>query len=152
MTRRDQSSQRSIPPPSEVWIPITLGIILRSIQVWMPITGIHSWRQADTAAMARHFHLSNTPIWLPQIDWGGASAGYVESEFPLFPYLTSQLYQLLGLHEWLGRCLSIVCSALTIWLIIRLGRRWFNPAAGWWGGMALAVAPLGIYYGRSFQA
>ena len=152
MTRRDQSSQRSIPPPSEVWIPITLGIILRSIQVWMPITGIHSWRQADTAAMARHFHLSNTPIWLPQIDWGGASAGYVESEFPLFPYLTSQLYQLFGLHEWLGRCLSIVCSALTIWLIIRLGRRWFNPAAGWWGGMALAVAPLGIYYGRSFQA
>ena len=151
MTRRDHGSQRPI-HPSEVWIPITLGIILRSIQVWMPITGIHSWRQADTAAMARHFHLSNTPIWLPQIDWGGASAGYVESEFPLFPYLTSQLYQLFGLHEWLGRCLSIVCSALTIWLIIRLGRRWFNPAAGWWGGMALAVAPLGIYYGRSFQA
>ena len=134
------------------WIPISLGIILRSIQVWMPITGIHSWRQADTAAMARHFHLSETPIWLPQIDWGGASAGYVESEFPLFPYLTSQLYQVFGIHEWLGRCVSIFCSGLTIWLIIRLGRRWFNPTAGWWGGMAIAVAPLGVYYGRSFQA
>ena len=95
------------------WIPISLGIILRSIQVWMPITGIHSWRQADTAAMARHFHLSETPIWLPQIDWGGASAGYVESEFPLFPYLTSQLYQVFGIHEWLGRCVSIFCSGLT---------------------------------------
>ncbi len=134
------------------WIPVSLGVILRSIQVWMPITGIHSWRQADTAAMARHFHLSKTPIWLPQIDWGGESTGYVESEFPLFPYLTSQLYQFFGIHEWLGRCVSILCSGLTIWLIIRLGRRWFDPTAGWWGGMAMAVAPLGVYYGRSFQA
>ena len=152
MTAGDCGSQQRNQFPAGIWIPLSLGIALRCIQVWMPITGIHSWRQADTAAMARHFHLSNTPIWLPQIDWGGASAGYVESEFPLFPYLTSQLYQLFGLHEWLGRGISVVCSALTIWLIIRLGRRWFNPAAGWWGGMALAVAPLGIYYGRSFQA
>ena len=152
MTARCTGSQKQSLPTAATWIPISLGIILRGIQAWVPITGIHSWRQADTAAMARHFHLSETPIWLPQIDWGGASAGYVESEFPLFPYLTSQLYQAFGIHEWLGRCVSILCSGLTIWLIIRLGRRWFNPAAGWWGGMAIAVAPLGIYYGRSFQA
>ena len=46
----------------------------------------------------------------------------------------------------------MLCSALTIWLVIRLGRRWFNPEAGWWAGMAFAVAPLGVYYGRTFQA
>ena len=146
------SSQRQVSQPAGNWIPILLGVLLRSIQLWMPITGIHSWRQADTAAMARNFYLSNTPIWLPQIDWGGASPGFVESEFPLFPYLTSQLYQLFGLHEWLGRGLSILFSGLTIWLVIRLGVRWFNPRAGWWGGIAMAVAPLGVYYGRTFQA
>ena len=75
----------------------------------------------------------------------------MESEFPLFPYLTGQIYQLFGVHEWIGRGLSVLFSALTIWLVIRLGRRWFNPAAGWWGGMALAVAPLGVYYGRVFK-
>ena len=137
---------------SVIWIPIVLGIVLRLIQLWMPIVGVHSWRQADTAAMARHFHLSDTPIWLPQIDWSGASAGYVESEFPLFPYLTSRLYQIFGIQEWLGRSLSVICSGLTIWLVIRLGRRWFNTSAGWWGGMVLAIVPLGVYYGRSFQA
>ena len=152
MSSRVLSSQKQASQSAGSWIPVLLSVLLRSIQLWMPIAGIHSWRQADTAAMARHFYLSNTPIWLPQIDWGGASPGFVESEFPLFPYLTSQLYQVFGLHEWLGRCVSILCSGLTIWLIIRLGRRWFNPAAGWWGGMAMAIAPLGIYYGRSFQA
>jgi len=118
----------------------------------MPVLGVHSWRQADTAAMARHFIQEGTPIWLPQIDWGGASTGLVESEFPLYPFLVSRLYDLLGVQEWLGRGLSVLCSALTIWLVMRLGRRWFNPEAGWWAGLAFAIAPLGVYFGRAFQA
>lgn len=122
------------------------------MQIWMPVLGVHSWRQADTAAMARHFSLAGTPIWLPQVDWGGASAGFVESEFPLYPFLVSRLYGLMGVQEWLGRGLSVLCSALTIWLVMRLGRRWFNPESGWWAGLAFAIAPLGVYFGRAFQA
>jgi 4-amino-4-deoxy-L-arabinose transferase-like glycosyltransferase len=118
----------------------------------MPVLGVHSWRQADTAAIARHFSLAGTPIWLPQVDWSGASAGFVESEFPLYPFLVSRLYGLIGVQEWLGRGLSVLCSALTIWLVMRLGRRWFNPEAGWWAGLAFAIAPLGVYFGRAFQA
>jgi 4-amino-4-deoxy-L-arabinose transferase-like glycosyltransferase len=138
--------------PRPAWLPIGLGSLLRLVQIWMPVLGIHSWRQADTAAMARHFSQAGTPIWLPQIDWSGASAGFVESEFPLYPFLVSRLYTLMGLHEWLGRGLSVLCSGLTIWLVMRLGRRWFNPEAGWWAGLAFAIAPLGVYFGRAFQA
>ena len=138
--------------PRRAWLPIALGSLLRLVQIWMPVLGVHSWRQADTAAMARHFSLAGTPIWLPQVDWGGASAGFVESEFPLYPFLVSRLYGLIGVQEWLGRGLSVLCSALTIWLVMRLGRRWFNPEAGWWAGLAFAIAPLGVYFGRAFQA
>jgi 4-amino-4-deoxy-L-arabinose transferase-like glycosyltransferase len=138
--------------PRPAWLPIALGSLLRLVQIWMPVLGVHSWRQADTAAMARHFSLAGTPIWLPQVDWGGASAGFVESEFPLYPFLVSRLYGLMGVQEWLGRGLSVLCSALTIWLVMRLGRRWFNPEAGWWAGLAFAIAPLGVYFGRAFQA
>ena len=138
--------------PRPVWQPIGLGIVLRLVQIWMPVLGVHSWRQADTAAMARHFAEQGTPIWLPQIDWGGANAGFVESEFPLYPFLVSRLYGLIGVQEWLGRGLSVFCSALTIWLVIRIGRRWFDPQVGWWAGIAFALAPLGVYYGRTFQA
>ena len=136
----------------QIWFPVGLGVILRLIQLQAPILGIHSWRQADTAAMARHFALQGTPIWLPQIDWSGASPGYVECEFPLYPYLLGQLYKLAGLHEWLGRGLSVFCSALTIVLIIRIGRRLLDPISAWWGGVFFAVLPLGVYYGRTLQA
>ena len=88
--RRPPASSGTTPRPT--WLPIGLGILLRLVQIWIPVLGVHSWRQADTAAMARHFSLAGTPIWLPQVDWGGASAGYVESEFPLYPFLVSRLY------------------------------------------------------------
>ncbi len=148
--RRHPALSGTAPRPS--WLPIALGSLLRLVQIWMPVLGVHSWRQADTAAMARHFSLAGTPIWLPQVDWGGASAGFVESEFPLYPFLVSRLYGLMGMHEWLGRGLSVLCSAMTIWLVMRLGQRWFNPEAGWWAGLAFAIAPLGVYFGRAFQA
>ena len=135
-----------------LWLPVLVGVILRLIHINVPILGVHSWRQADTAAMARHFAIENTPLWLPQIDWGGASAGYVECEFPLYPYLLGHLYKLAGLHEWLGRGLSVLFSALTIVLIIRIGRRLLDPISAWWGGVFFAVLPLGVYYGRTLQA
>ena len=100
-----------------------MGLIIRLINIRMPIVGVHSWRQADTAAMARHFALENTPIWLPQIDWGGAMKGYVESEFPLYPFIVGQFYKLFGLHEILGRSISLLFSLLTIFLIIRIINR-----------------------------
>ena len=60
-----------MPGTSGIWAPVLLGVVLRLVHIWMPVVGIHSWRQADTAAMARHFAGSDTAIWLPQIDWGG---------------------------------------------------------------------------------
>ncbi len=136
----------------QIWFPISLGLVLRLFQINSPILGIHSWRQADTAAMARHFAIENTPIWLPQIDWSGANPGYVECEFPLFPYLLGQLYKVWGIHEWIGRGLSIVFSGITIWLVIQLGKRLLDPFSGWWGGLFFAVLPLSVYYGRTLQA
>ncbi len=138
--------------PRPYWFPVLIGLLLRVIQIQSPIVGIHSWRQADTAAMARHFALQNTPIWLPQIDWAGASLGYVECEFPLFPYLLGQLYKLFGIHEWIGRSLSILFSVFTIILVIRIGEYLLDPISGWWGGFFFAFLPLNVYYGRTLQA
>ena len=110
-----------------VSLPIFIGFFLRIINLQSPIVGVHSWRQADTAAMARHFALNSTPIWLPQVDWSGATKGYVESEFPLFPFIVAQLYKVFGINEFLGRGLSVLFSVLTIFLVIRIGNYLLDP-------------------------
>ncbi len=135
-----------------LWLPILIGLTLRLVNINGPILGIHSWRQADTAAMARHFYLEKTPIWLPQIDWGGANTGFVECEFPFYPYLLAQLYKVFGLHEWIGRSLSVLFSILTIIILINIGSRLLDPRSGWWGGIFFSFLPLSVYYGRTLQA
>ncbi len=135
-----------------LWIPVFIGLISRLINLNVPIVGIHSWRQADTAAMARHFAIQGTPIWLPQIDWSGAGKGFVESEFPLYPYILAQIYRIFGVHEWLGRSLSVIFSILTIIILIKIGTTIFDHSSGWWGGLFFSFMPLSIYYGRTLQA
>ena len=101
------SSRLSGTTPKPTWLPIAMGSLLRLVQIWMPVVGVHSWRQADTA-MARHFAEQGTPIWLPQIDWVGASAGLL-SRIPIYPFLVSRLYGLIGVQNgWVAVCR---CSA-----------------------------------------
>lgn len=142
---------RSEDHPLPLWLPLLIGTALRLVQIQAPILGIHSWRQADTAAMARNFAEQGMRFWLPQIDWGGAGSGVVEAEFPLYPYGVALLYRLFGVHEWLARGLSVVCSLLTILLVIRIGRRLLGARAGWWGGIFYAVLPIPVFYGRTVQ-
>ena len=37
---------------SSNWLPLFIGFLLRLINIQLPIVGVHSWRQADTAAIA----------------------------------------------------------------------------------------------------
>ncbi len=134
------------------WLVIVTGFILRIINLNLPIVGVHSWRQADTSAMARHFYQNNTPIWLPQIDWSGASNGFVESEFPLFPYLVGQVYKIVGINEWIGRGFAAIFSTITIYFIIKIGEYFLSKESAFWGGLFFAICPISVYYGRTFQA
>lgn len=145
MTRAD----RALPGPW--WLPAALATGLRLVQIQAPILGVHSWRQADTAGLARNFHEHHLPLWLPQVDWGGAGSGFAETDFPLYSYAVAQLYGLFGVHEVLARLLSLVCSIGALVLVQRLGTRLLGQRAGWWGGLTFAVVPLAVFYGRSVQ-
>ena len=106
------------------WLLLILlvGFAIRAPGVTAPIIGEHSWRQADTAAMARNFAENGYHLLHPQIDWGGDTSGVVESEFPLYPFLVSLLYGLFGVSEALARGLSLVFSLGTIAFLYRLVR------------------------------
>lgn len=82
------------------------------------------WRQSDTASMARNFWTGGYHLFLPRIDWGGAGPGYVESEFPGYPFLVALLYGLTGgEHVWLGKLVSLAFTAGTLAAFWGLARR-----------------------------
>ena len=131
---------------------LTLALLPRLINVTSNIIGVHSWRQADTAAMARNFYaapFSFAQFLYPQVDWGGG--GYAETEFPLYPALVSLLYRLFGLHEAYARSLSILFSLLGLYFLYRLVELCFNQSVAFWSALFYAVLPLSIFYGRTVQ-
>ncbi len=137
---------------------VGLGVFLRTYKLHEALGDWHSWRQADTASVAREyvkagridlfaprFHdLSSIPSGLdnPQ--------GYRMVEFPLRDALHAQLvmwFPQVGLVEW-GRLISIGASAVTIVLLYALVASLSGRLAAILTALVYAILPYSMYYGR----
>ncbi len=130
---------------------LLLTLVTRLYHIAFPIAGWHSWRQSDTAAIARNFATENYNIFYPKIDWRGNTAGFVESEFQLYTYTIASLYKLFGIHEMFGRLLSVFCSIGTVLGIFLLVKKIVNEQTALWSSFFYAILPLSIFYGRAFM-
>ncbi len=123
----------------------------RSVGILNPILGWHSWRQSDTAEITRNFYENGHNILYPQINWGGAGTGYVESEFHIYPFIVSVLYSAFGEHDSFGRMASVLFSMLTVLGLYLLVRKLINEDTALWSALIYAILPLNIFYGRAFM-
>lgn len=128
-----------------------LALVVRLYHITFPLTGWQSWRQADTASIARNFHEEEQNILYPKIDWRGDTEGYVESEFQIYPFTVSVLYDLFGINDSLGRMLSVIFSLLTVYGIFLLVRKIIDGKAALWSAFIYSILPLNIYFGRAFM-
>ncbi len=113
-----------------------------------PLIGWHSWRQADTASMARYYHRGGFDLGRPQVAWGGAGPGIVESEFPIYSFLVAALYQVTGESVATARTFSILLGLLTIGALFVLVRRTSGERVALWVAGVFALLPLNAFYGR----
>jgi len=130
---------------------LAFGFVLRLYHVNAPIIGIHAWRQSDTAAMARNYYENGFRFLYPQIDWGGSTPGYAETEFPMYPYMVSLVYKLFGFSDSYGRLLSAIFGVMAIYFMYRLVRLVATNKVALWSAFFFAVLPLNVFYSRTFQ-
>lgn len=135
----------------KIYLILLLSVLIRIIGITSPIIGWHSWRQSDTASIARNFYENGHNILYPQINWGGTGTGYVESEFQIYPIIVSVLYSTFGFYDIFGRILSVFFSLLTVYGIYLLVRKIINEGTALWAALIYAILPLNIFYGRSFM-
>ena len=126
-----------------------LAFALRCYGLTAPLLDYHAWRQADTAAIARNFMAGGYHLLYPQVDWGGLTPGYVESEFPLYTGMLSLLFGLVGPVAWPGRLLTALASAAATGALYRLMRPLAGERAALYGGACLAIVPFPLYFGRA---
>jgi 4-amino-4-deoxy-L-arabinose transferase-like glycosyltransferase len=131
---------------------VLLALVLRLQHLGNPILDRPSWRQGDTAMIARNFATKRYNIFYPQLNDQGPKSHYVELEAQIVPFISATLYKIFGVHEFIGRLTSIAFSVGTVWLVAVFARWLFaSTLAGLFAGLAYAIMPGSIYYGRTFM-
>src|SRR5258708_8650425 len=131
---------------------IVIGVLLRLPLVFLPLNYMmYPWRPTDTASIAHNFVDNGYHLFYPQIDWGGAGPGYVESEFQLYPFIVAVLYGIFGENVWLGKFVSLVFSALTFITFYTLAYRLFKSRVALWALAFFVITPLDMLYSVEFM-
>jgi 4-amino-4-deoxy-L-arabinose transferase-like glycosyltransferase len=121
------------------------------LNISQPFVDAWSWRQADVAMIAENFYRHGFNIFYPQINWAGNSPGYVGTEFPVVPFIASLLYVFFGVHDWIGRSVSLFFFALSVPFLYVLVKRVSNESGALFAVAIYNIVPLSIFTSRSFM-
>jgi len=137
-------------------IVLAIGFLLRLYKIDIPLADHHSWRQADTAAVARNFARNGINLFYPQLDnMAPTHAPGAENpnrlylvEFPAYNAIIAVVYKIWGVKEMLARLVTIFFSLVSTVMLFLVARRYFGRFAGLLACFLFAVLPYNIYFSR----
>ena len=135
-----------------VTLIILAGFLTRLINITQPILEVAGWRQCLTASVARNFYYNGMNIFYPQTLNSGNTEGYLgKCEFNIYPYTVAMLYKLFGIHESLGRLVSIIVFCGGAFFLYKLTRKYAGNTTGLITLLFYTFNPYIFFYSRSFQ-
>ena len=135
---------------------ITIGFRLYKIQT--PLVEAHSWRQADTLAVARNFVRDGYDLLHPKYDdisklQSGLDNpnGYRMVELPIFNAIIAIFYQAFSFIpiEQVGRAVNIVFSTISAILIYLILEKTRSKLSAWFATIVFATFPFFVFYTRA---
>lgn len=133
-----------------LWVVLLIALAARLYSVSAPLTDGGHERQTQVATIARNLFRNNLNVLYPQLDSFAPDLGYVALEFPLQSALMAVAYHVLGVHDVIGRLVTIAFSMGSVAFFYLLVSRFFFPS-----GIALAttavyaLTPMSIFFGRA---
>ncbi len=133
------------------------GFAVRLYKINGPIADWHSWRQVDTAAVARIYLDEGVNLLYPKYyDISSIQTGYYNAngwrfvEFPiqsLFHVWGYKAFPQIGFDAW-GRLTSIIPAVFTSYLLYLLGKKYINSVGGLSAAFFYSFLPFNIYFTR----
>jgi uncharacterized membrane protein len=135
---------------------LAAGLLVRLYKIDNPVADWHSWRQADTASVSRHYAQEGINLLLPRYDDRSTLAsgkanpeGYRMVEFPLYNALHAQLSKTGWWNfDTSGRMLTVIISLLATVCLWGLVRQLSGKATALLAAFFMAMLPFSIYYSR----
>lgn len=138
-------------------ILLCIGFYVRTYRINTPLADWHSWRQADTSSVTRHFVHDGINILYPQYDDLSNIASGKDNpmglrmvEFPLYNIFSVVIDKLfVGWNiEISQRLTTIFISLWTLVVIFKLVRKYEGRAVAVIAATIFAILPYNIYYSR----
>lgn len=136
-----------------------LGTWLRLYRVDAPLADWHSWRQADTAAVARNFVKAEFNLLYPQSDsllalndkgLENPNRWFI-NEFPLYNAIVALIYLQFGVNPMYGRLVSIFFAITGAFFLYLLVRRLLGVKTAILALVFYLLNPYNVFYGRVFM-
>lgn len=108
------------------------------------------WHLVEYSSLADWSHLTVDNWyfhwWAQDIASGNILGDTTCFRGPLYAVMLGTLYAVTGASLWVARLFGLLVGLLTVWQIVRLGRRVATPAVGLIAGLLYAAYPLSIYF------
>lgn len=134
-----------------------VALAFRLYKINTPLADAHSWRQADTAAVARNFARGEFNMFKPRYDdltsiQSGKEnpEGYRMVEFPIYSAIFAVFYKYLPITslEVYGRLTTATFSLITIAVLYYLALKEHSRAAAIGTAFTFAVMPYFVFFSR----
>ncbi len=138
-------------------IILLTALILRLYKINSPLADYHSWRQADTASVAKIFAEEGFDLLKPRYhDLSSVQSGKDNPqglrmvEFPIYNAVFAFAYKQIGILpiEIYGRIVSIISSLASIYVIFYLMKKEYDLKTAAIAGFSFAVLPFIVYFTR----
>lgn len=140
-----------------LFLIILVSFAVRLYKIDNPVADWHSWRQADTAAVARTFYKEGYNPFIPRYDDMSAVAEnpvpnlsrYRFVEFPIYTSLVYFGYVLNGgVDERIARLTAIFFSLGSLVLVYFITKKYFGKFSAFVASFLFGILPFNIYFSR----
>jgi len=149
-------NKKNLPEYLLLSLILVFALVLRLYKIDIPLADHHSWRQADTAAVARNFIKEGFDFFHPRIDNLTPLAAPDQPnkerlflvEPPFYQTVVAGFYLLFGIQEKLARLVSVFFSLGAIVFLYLLVKQLVNQRVGLLAALLMAILPYSVFYSR----
>lgn len=135
---------------------VLVALATRLYRIDTPLADFHSWRQADTAAVARNYVRDGINLLRPTYDDLSNIQSGVENpeglrlvEFPLYNAAMAIMAPVIPLPiEQIGRLIAVLCSLIVLLVIYSITKHEIDEATGLIAAGLYAILPFSIFFSR----
>ena len=130
---------------------IVIACLLRLYGITLPLIESHQLRQAQTADVARNLYYDKMDIFHTRMSFIGDGVKPAILEFPLMHGITALAYYVFGVHEIIGRIVSILFSIGALLVMYGLARQFLSVPASLAAMGLYGLSPMNIFFSRAFM-